>query len=1264
MRRLLWSLSGGATLLLILAGGLAWMTVTVDGFRWLTGELATLSQGRLRIEGVEGHLLTPRLAVRHLELRTDTTRIRVDHARLDWQPRALWQRRLDIRLLAVQRVEVETLQPGAEPATLPASLRLPLGLTAGPARIDLAHLDIRQADQMLRFSDIRLGVNGAGGVWHAQLESFVSPWASLRGQARIGQDAPFALSGHLDAERGEPMPVAAALSLKGQLDAVEFDAQAAAGDMRLLASGEISPFADILLTRLLLAGEGIDPARLVEGAPAARLAFSGVFEELPGKRFLGNFSLDNAFAGKLDRGRLPLAGLSGAVLGNTRQADVSALEIDLGAAGRFSGAGQWRAGRFALNLASERLNLAGLHGSLYASRIRTDLQLSGDAARQRLHARVDGNYGQGNFVLTRDAEKLAVQSLDLSGKHGGRLSAQGNLSLGGKQAFAATFDLARFNPARFGAFPQARLNAHGQVAGVLQPDFSIRAGFELPPGDLEGYPVTGRGRVNFARGRLFDTAVDVNLAGNQLKLHGDYEATRVRANWAVHAPALARLGGLGLKHLGVELAGQLDSTGSVSGHPGQPQIRMDARARGLRLPGGLAADSLDMTLDLQASARGAFNGELQGYGLALGEQKIASVRVGVQGRRNAHAIELDAHVPGRYAAAHLLDWQHVEARAQGGLDDKWVWHGRLLAMELQGTWPLHLLAPATLTLGRDAQRIDAAEFGFAGGRVTLGTLEHQAGRLVTRGSFVRLPVAPLLTLAAEPLPASTDLLLGGEWDIRLADTFDGHAAVRRQSGDVNLTDPAMKLGLTAFSLDVQAAANQVTARLDIDTTEAGRLHAEGRTVLTHANGKLVWLRSAPLDWTARAALPDLHMLRPFLPQGIRADAQFELDLAGSGSLAAPVLNGTLAATGIRFNMAEEGVAIRDGRIRFRLDDNAVAVSEGVLEGQTGRITVQGSASWRNPAGGLTLNFEKFAALTRSDRRLWLSGATRLGYAAGRVQLEGDLRADKVRLEMPEASRPRLSDDVVVLGQAPRADAKAQRTPLDLNLRFDLGEDFLFKGAGLDARLGGKIRVFTRNEALQGEGSIQVKKGRYSAYGQTLDIERGVLTFSGPLDNPGLDILAVRKTGDVTAGVKVTGTVERPLANLYSDPAMPDTEKLSWLVLGHGLDEGDDAKFEMMQIMASALLSQAESVSLQGKLADALSIDSFEVRNGSNAEDLSTTVVSVGKRINSRLMMNYEQSLDGLEQIVKAIYQVSRKVRVEAATGSQNSLDVFYTLEFD
>jgi translocation and assembly module TamB len=362
-------------------------------------------------------------------------------------------------------------------------------------------------------------------------------------------------------------------------------------------------------------------------------------------------------------------------------------------------------------------------------------------------------------------------------------------------------------------------------------------------------------------------------------------------------------------------------------------------------------------------------------------------------------------------------------------------------------------------------------------------------------------------------------------------------------------------------------------------------------------------------------------------------------------------------------MPEEGIAITDGTLKLLLEDDRVKVEQGELKGQTGRIVVSGEAQLKNPQAGLTLTFEKFAVSNRSDRRVIVSGVTRLNLDLKHLELNGELTADRARLEMPEASKPVLSSDVVIVGRPPREKTVSQRLPLALDLTLKLGNDFLFKGAGLDARLGGQLRVFTVNQALRGEGTIQVEKGRYAAYAQTLDIERGVLRFVGPIDNPGLDVLAVRKMPSVKAGVLVGGTVQQPIVKLYSDPAMPDTEKLSWLVLGHGLEGSGQQEFVLMQVAAAALLSQTESVNFQSKLAATLGIDSFDVRAGSG-EDLTSTVVSVGKRLSSRATLSYEQSLDGLSQAVKVLYQLSSRVRLEVKAGEQSSFDVFYIREYD
>ncbi len=1237
----MWGLLGMAALLAALAGAGAWLLATPDGFRWLTARVAGASGGRVMLEGVDGHLGAP-LTVRWLGIVTDTQRIEIENLRLEWQPRALAQRRLEVGLLAAQVVRVTVLKKDPTPPELPATLRLPVDVQVHA--FDLARLEWIDAGQMLLLRDLRGRLDGDGARYHLRGAQVLTPWGDVAGELELAKDAPFALRGQIDATRPEPVPVRARLALTGTLAAPQFHLDATATGMRAFAQGEAAPFAAVRLPRLVVAGEGLDPRLFAADAPAADFAFSGVFEGQPGERLLGTFSLVNKLAGRLDQERLPLASLAGAVFGDTAAAQFSDLVVDLGDAGKLAGEGAWRDGRVTLDLTSPRLDLAGLHRDLYVTRLATTLRLAGDAARQTLDAEVRESWGQGRFSLSHADATLRLDAASFQGQ-AGRLDARGTLRLDATRAFDVAFDAAQINPARFGRFPRARLNLRGEANGTLAPALRLAAQFTLPPGDIEGRPVRGQGRLRYADAHLAEADVDVDLAGNRARVKGAYGRSGDRLDWELDAPALARLG--------FGLAGRANGRGHLAGDPVRPQVVAQISGSGLRLPGELSVDTLGVDLDLQADAAGPFNGLIEVRGIVLGGQRLSFLRAAAVGRRDTHTLSLDARLP---------EWR-LMANLAGGLDRAQTWRGQLVDADLHGPWPATLTAPAALVLSRARQQVDTLALNVAGGRLRVEHFSFDGTQLASRGALGNLPLAPLLDLLPTAPPFTTDLRVDGDWDVQLGERVDGQARLHRRSGDIRFEKPVLDVGLTALTLDLAAESSRVTARLAAASREAGQLRADGTATLAREGRLWTLPRSAPLTWTARLDVSDLRIVRPFLPLGVRTDARLDAQLKGSGSLAAPQVDGRIAASAIRFAMPEEGIVIRDGRLDLVLEGERVRVTQGEITGSGGRIVVSGEAELRNPKAGLDLSFEQFVASNRSDRRITVSGATRLALDPQRMQLSGTLTADRARLEMPEATRPALSDDVIVAKRPPREATAARHWPLQLDLTLGLGRDFLFKGAGLDVRLGGQLRVTTHNDALRGEGAIRVEEGRYAAYGQKLTIERGVLRFIGPLNDPGLDVLAVRKTPAVTAGVQVRGTVQRPLVTLYSDPPLPDSEKLAWLMLGHGLETGGQQEFALLQLAAGALLSQAESLSLQAEIADALRIDSFGVRAG-EGEDLGTTVVSIGKRLSSRATLSYEQSVDGLNQVVKVLYQLSPRVRLEAQAGAQSSFDVFYTREYD
>jgi len=93
-----------------------------------------------------------------------------------------------------------------------------------------------------------------------------------------------------------------------------------------------------------------------------------------------------------------------------------------------------------------------------------------------------------------------------------------------------------------------------------------------------------------------------------------------------------------------------------------------------------------------------------------------------------------------------------------------------------------------------------------------------------------------------------------------------------------------------------------------------------------------------------------------------------------------------------------------------------------------------------------------------------------------------------------------------------------------NVHIDLGHHFRFRGANANLKLGGAINIISEpDKPLRALGDIHMlDRSTYEAFGRKLNIEKGSFAFNGPIDNPGINILAIRRNQEVEAGVTVTG----------------------------------------------------------------------------------------------------------------------------------------------
>ncbi|TSE21393.1 Translocation and assembly module TamB [Tepidimonas alkaliphilus] len=541
-----------------------------------------------------------------------------------------------------------------------------------------------------------------------------------------------------------------------------------------------------------------------------------------------------------------------------------------------------------------------------------------------------------------------------------------------------------------------------------------------------------------------------------------------------------------------------------------------------------------------------------------------------------------------------------------------------------------------------------------------------------------------------PLQPSADLALGARWQIQLQEQAALSSAqlqgvLERTAGDLKLQPdgpqgPQWQAGVRRARLQLDASPQRWRAALAWDSERAGQLELDLQAEPSTPNPEpaAAWWPLAPeTRWQGRWNLkaPPLQLLTPWLPPGWRVGGQLQGQGTVGGAWARPALRGELLGHDLELAVRTEGIDWRGGVLQARLDEhrlqlvqlhwpNPAGEPDGGLQG---RGQLSWTDGWSLAQADITLQARRWLALARADRRVRLSGDLQIRTRARLVDVQGQLQLDQARWLLPPADKPRLSDDVVVRGQP----QPARRSPWPagwdgrVELALDLGTDTELQGRGLQTGLTGNLRWRQRGEQpARLDGEVRTVRGRYQAWGQTLDIERGLLRFNGALDDPQLDVRAVRRFSEQTVGVHIEGRAQAPVVRLYADPSLPDTDILAWLALGRPLS-GPGAQAALLQRAAQALWDRRGGSTMAG-LPQALGLDELTLEPGSRDADgnVRAASVSLGKRLSEQLYLGYERSLLGLTGTVSVLYDLSRYLTLRGRAGDDNALELLYRRRFD
>ena len=1286
-RMLRWLAAVGLGLLVLALGVAGWLLGTQSGLDRGSRWLAQATGGAVHVEGARGRLAGP-LEIAQLRIRTADVHVEAGRIRLDWSPAALLRGRLSVHSLSVERVRLATAPGDDTPAQAPTGFELPVALALDHVRVGqlaLAAFPLDDGAGQIVAAPLVAHASAADGRIDVTVEEVASPWGRANAALTLGTAAPMALAGraHLSTPLAGP-PVTMEFTVGGVLAAIELKAKAQGADATAHAEGVIAPFDAVPLRVLTLSAEGIDPRRWRDDLPMAEVSLSARLTIEDGT-LVGPLQLANAAAGTLDAGRVPVTALSAQLRAGAQSVRLDELRLQTGAQGQLTGTTAWAAQAPATaEVRIAHIDLKAIDTRLPATALNGPLTLSADEAGQHLRAQVADAGLNVELTAHHADEVVTVESLRLQ-QRGAEARASGTVALGGAMPFAAKIQARAVNPQAFWAeAPEGALNGDIELKGAAQtPEASGR--YTLGKSRLAGQALTGEGRFAWQGERLATVDATLSVGDNRLHARGAWGAIGDVLDIDLDAPHLAQLD--------VGVSGALSVRGQLSGGLARPSGHAVGHARALVLPGDVRLGRADLSADLKEGVDGRFALEVDAAAIHVGDNiEVTSAKVHAAGTRGAHVIEVNGVTP--------LDT--VGAQLRGGLDKDTRWRGQLSRLELSGRLPATLLAPVDLAFA-PAQVIVGAGRLKAGsaGEVVLEPTRWSPGKLTTRGRLSGLTLGLETRPDTPPRRGSGDLVLGGEWDLDFDQQARGTVHVFRESGDLVLGgDTVVRFGLAR--LDVLANVDQQRLAVSVDAAGSalGELTGSATARLERVDGVWQLDQGAPLLGSADLNIPSIAWLGAVASPVVRTDGRLKAAFSLSGTPARPVGSGRINGEDLLLEIVGEGLRLAGGTLDARFDADTLEIATlrfvspshikprdarvpyAALTRTPGTLSAHGRLQLADGEGALDIEADRLPLFQRPDRWLAISGKGRMDTRWDAPRIEASMVADGGYLEFARTPAPSLSSDVKVLRDDAAAPAPGKRQ-LKARIGIDLGKQLYLTALGLDTRLTGQLQlVADSGEPLRATGALETVGGSYEGYGQKLTIERGVVNFQGPLDNPGLNVVALRKGLEVEAGVSISGTVRRPTVHLVSRPDVPDAEKLSWIVLGRGPEGGGAGDAALLLPAAQALLG-GPGGGISKQLAAGLGLDELTIGQGElnsvgrvatsavvgggsatrGDATVSGQVLSVGKRLSTDTTLSFEQSLSGVEHVVKLTHQLGRRLSLVGRAGTDNAIDLRWSLSF-
>jgi autotransporter translocation and assembly factor TamB len=513
--------------------------------------------------------------------------------------------------------------------------------------------------------------------------------------------------------------------------------------------------------------------------------------------------------------------------------------------------------------------------------------------------------------------------------------------------------------------------------------------------------------------------------------------------------------------------------------------------------------------------------------------------------------------------------------------------------------------------------------------------------------------------------------LQGDLALAVADDNTMTGSFRLVPQDVRLQYPVGgstgMVRLDSTALELRAGANGVRGGLDVtfaDTSGRAMGRLRSRAALPNLTRFDAPLGSQPIAASLEGRAADLAFLETLTPQVDSAAGRLNLDATLDGRLSNMHTVGGIVLDDVALRMPYLGVLLEHVHFTGKGDQAGSITIDGRLQSGGGELVLSGTTpvqpSSAHP-GQVHLTANRFELMDNAELHALVSGKADVRIAEDSLDVRGELSVPLARLVLTQIPETAVapSDDVILLDSLL---VLRRNRPVTAQVRITLGDSVSFSGFNFNAELGGSMVLTQQPDDLpMATGTMYIEEGHYKAYGQDLTIRKGEVRFTGgPIDNPELSVTATRTafngSEQVTAGIRILGTLREPDVTLVSEPPMSETQVLSYILTGGPV--GAAAGGSLLDKAMTSLGLKGGSM-LGPALGQQVGLTQAKF---STASDVRRTSLAFGRFLTPSLYVSYGIGVFDPISTLRLRYVLSNHFTLLAEVGKVTSADALVKVE--